>query len=124
MSKSFIKYFDLFPETCALKLTSKGVRNTVSGGIVSIILIISSLFISIIMFYNFILNRKPSVIYQTMYDPSSQVKNISIDNLQIALTLWDNGPISLQKPIRNFNSIILENLLLKKNNNLKMIIPK
>ena len=119
-----LKLFDFFPETCEFKLTSKGPRKTVSGGIISIILIISSLFISIIMFYNFILNRKPSVIYQTMYDPSSQVKNISIDNLQIALTLWDNGPISLQKPIRNFNSIILENLLLKKNNNLKMIIPK
>ena len=98
-----LKLFDFFPETCEFKLTSKGPRKTVSGGIISIILIISSLFISIIMFYNFILNRKPSVIYQAMNDPSSQVKNISIDNLQIALTLWDDGPIFLQKHIKNFN---------------------
>ena len=66
MLKTLIKLLDLFPETCEFKLTSKGSRKTVSGGIISIILIISSLFISIIMFYNFISNRKPYVIYQTM----------------------------------------------------------
>ena len=113
MLKSFIKFSDLFPERFEFKLTSKGWRKTVSGGIISIILIISSLFLSILMFYNFASNRKPNLIFQNMYDNSAQLKNISIENLQLAISLWKDGQSFQQRPIKIIKSEIFENVIFK-----------
>ena len=58
MFYSFLKFLDFFPETIQFNLDSKGPRKTVSGGIISIILICSSVFLSIIMLFKFLTMRK------------------------------------------------------------------
>ena len=120
MFYSFLKFLDFFPETIQFNLDSKGPRKTVSGGIISIILICSSVFLSIIMLFKFLTMRKPNIIIQTIFDPNSQISTIQINYIQLLFSVWingwDKGNYLKQVPFILNNSIIWENYVYRDNN--------
>ena len=105
--KAIIKLLDIFPETFQFNLNGRGLKKTVSGGIISMITIISILCISIFLFFSFIDTRKPSVISGIQYLPLTKPSKVLNENLQVMIGLLNIDTFD-QKPLRLNISTILQ----------------
>ena len=84
---SYIKLFDIYPETFHFNVNGRGLKKTKLGGIISILTIITILFYSTFSYVSFFCCRKPSVINEAEYLPLNKPSKVLNKNLQIVIGL-------------------------------------
>ena len=118
--KSMIKFLDLFPETFEFNMNGKGPKQTVAGGFISIIAVISLLLTSIWTFINFLTIRKASVIYETLYDNLFEPSTIDNSHGQFLLSMFNYNNFKQKELQLNSSNIFQFDVDFTKSKNLRI----
>jgi hypothetical protein len=118
--KRILKKIDFFPQNFSLSLNGKGLKNTMTGGLLTFLSLFSSLIISIILINDFIYNRKITLISQTLYDIEMHPLEIKPSDLQFIYSLWDSQNFLIQPSALSYSHIVqldldVKNLLSNQN---------
>jgi hypothetical protein len=108
--KNILKKIDLFPENINLNVNGKGPKKTLTGGLLTLISILSALVVTIILINDFIYNRKINLISQTQYDPEMKPINIYASDLQFTFSIWDTQNFKILPAPFSYSHIVQADL--------------
>ncbi len=108
--KNILKKIDFFPENFSFSVNGKGHKKTLTGGMLTVLSILSSLVVTIILINDFVYNRKINLISQTQYDPEMQPIKIFPSDLQFTFSLWDTQNFKIVPAPFGFTHIVQADL--------------